>query len=292
VVFGIAVVVVMAMSVENGAIWNGLLRSVQTPVRTAPSKALPIPIDIKPGPVVSVTRPRPEGTDSSVSPVPQELKLVSTDVGRNATEGIAHLGVSVASPQTYRAGAILANGARLTEVFDHYVVLERGGHHVRLFVNNQPGTNFEDADRQLLSVGGTAVSGLSATAMTAETANKQDLRAPDVRSAMPLSEYLRPTAVYSGDRLRGYLLTPGSESRVFDSWGLLPGDLLVQIDGHALGTSEQNIRALETLADGAALSATIEREGARFTVALDGAALRSPPMSKVTETLGLNPPTE
>src|SRR2546429_388360 len=66
------------------------------------------------GPPVSVTPMRPEGNDSSVSAVPQPLILVRTQRGRNSREGFAQIGVRTHSPQTYIAGALLANGARLT----------------------------------------------------------------------------------------------------------------------------------------------------------------------------------
>jgi len=44
------------------------------------------------------------------------------------------LGVARENPQTYSTGALLANGARLTEVRANYVVLERAGHSARLYL--------------------------------------------------------------------------------------------------------------------------------------------------------------
>jgi hypothetical protein len=58
----------------------------------------------------------PRGTDSSVSPVPLPLILTATRPGRNPREGFADIGVDAKTPQTYAAGSLLANGARVAEI--------------------------------------------------------------------------------------------------------------------------------------------------------------------------------
>jgi len=105
---------------------------------------------------VLVTPPRPLGNDSSVSKVPLPLVLVRTQPGRNSREGFAQIGVNALTPQTYGAGAILANGARLSEIYDHYVLLERDGRSVRLYrlgEMHEP-RPAESASASLLTVGG------------------------------------------------------------------------------------------------------------------------------------------
>ena len=88
-------------------------------------------------PPVSVAQPTPLGTDSSVSVVPLRLHLVATRLGPNNREGFADIGVDVRTPQTYRAGAILANGARIDEIYSNYVILTREGREERLYVEGQ-----------------------------------------------------------------------------------------------------------------------------------------------------------
>ena len=83
---------------------------------------------------LTVVEPGPLGTTSSVSPLPVALHLVATRPGRNVHEGYADIGVAVQSPQTYRAGALLANGARIDEIYADYVVLIREGQIARLYV--------------------------------------------------------------------------------------------------------------------------------------------------------------
>ena len=101
-----------------------------------------------------VVQPRPQGTDSSVSPVPRRLILTATRPGRNTREGYADLGVDARSPQTYRAGARLANGARLEEILADHVVLEHEGVRTRLYVQGREPAGAPPPLAALVSVGG------------------------------------------------------------------------------------------------------------------------------------------
>src|SRR4051794_33361966 len=97
--------------------------------------------------------PIPMGNDSSSSKTPLPLILTGTSPGRNAREGHAYIGVNKDSPQTYMAGALLVNGARLTEIYAQYVVLEKSGKSVRLYLlDSKEGTNGK-ALNDLLTVG-------------------------------------------------------------------------------------------------------------------------------------------
>lgn len=79
--------------------------------------------EVRRPPASGVVQPKPSGADSSVSQVSRRLILSATRRGRNAQNGTASIGVNAASPQTFRAGALLANGARIAEMDDDAVVL-------------------------------------------------------------------------------------------------------------------------------------------------------------------------
>jgi hypothetical protein len=205
------------------------------------------------GPPITVTPMRPSGNDSSVSRIPLPLILVRTQPGRNNREGLAQIGVNARSPQTYTAGALLANGARLSEIYPRYVVLERDGHSARLYLQNE-GAPQREADERLLTVGG---------------------RPPPVAAVATsqegMSVYLRPNPVFVGDRLHGYALYPGRKYAPFSQLGLQPGDVLTGINGTAV--SAGSLATLQTLAEGAALTVEIERQGVPQTLSLDGSVL-------------------
>ena len=212
----------------------------------------------RPGPIgapITVRPMRPAGNDSSVSPVALPLILVRTQPGRNSREGFAQLGINGLSPQTYGAGALLANGTRLTEVYARYVVLERDGRSARLYLQGEPQAD-RGRESSLVTVGGTAV---PAPVMS----NSQE----------SLTAYLRPSPVFVGDQLRGYALYPGRNPAPFSRLGLQPGDVLTRVNGVAVSTPADSLAALRTLADGAALTVVIERQGGPQTLSLDGAIL-------------------
>jgi hypothetical protein len=55
--------------------------------------------------------------------------------------------VSPENPQNYVAGALLSNGAELTEIHTDYVVLERGGKRSRLRIEGVLSRNRADVDQ-------------------------------------------------------------------------------------------------------------------------------------------------
>lgn len=194
------------------------------------------------------------GTDSSLSKVPLPLYLLGVAPGRNVTEGTAQIGTSIENPQTYSAGAMLVNGARLAEIHVDHVLLTKGDRSVRLdlYRRNNPGAAAANHD-ELLTVGGAPI------AAPGEPANQETL-----------TDYLRPSPVYDGEILRGYKLYPGKSSGVFSQLGLRPGDVITAIDGAPLIGRAETIQTLELLTEGAALSVAIERGGTHLQITLDG----------------------
>jgi hypothetical protein len=253
---GLAALIVIAAENLAGRGWYGeLVRWLQPAPRSTPP---PRPV-ARSGPVglpVSVTPMRPEGNDSSVSEVPLPLVLVRTQRGRNSREGFAQIGVRAHSPQTYTAGALLANGARLTEIYDHYVVLEREGHTARLYLQGEAQPDARSA-QGLLIVGGNPEPVM-------HMASTQDA----------LTTYLRPSPVFVGDQLHGFALYPGRNPARFFELGLQPGDVLTRIKGSPVSDTSESLATLQTLMDGNALTAEVERQGIPQTLSIDGSILR------------------
>lgn len=214
------------------------------------------------GPVAAV-QPQPVGTDSSVSATRQPLILTEIRRGRNAREGYVNLGVNRLTPQTYRAGAVLANGARIEEIHSDYIILEKGGQRSKLYLETRKPLSQQSSTSSLLFVGG------------AEPAARAVASTHDA-----LTDFIRVTPIYQGDAVRAIEVYSNERSNVFSSLGLEPGDRITSINGEAVKDAAGAIASLRRLTQGEAMQVTIERQGALQTLSLDGlvmTTLRSVP---------------
>ena len=250
---GAAAIVVLAAVFAGPGWFEQLVRWSQPTAR-----AVPVREPVSSGPIgapITVTPMRPVGNDSSVSLVPLPLILVRVQPGRNSRDGFAQIGVDARSPQTYGAGAVLANGARLAEIYAHYVVLERDSHSARLYLQGE-------AQPESASVGDLLTVGGGAAPATAGPMSEDRL-----------TDYVRSAPVFVGEQLHGYALYAGRIAEPFAQLGLQPGDVLTRINGSGVSNPVDSLAALRTLVDGADLTVMIEREGSPQTLSLDGAIL-------------------
>lgn len=172
--------------------------------------------------------------------------------GRNAREGTAFIGIDAESPQTYSAGALLANGARLTEIHRDHVVLTRGEESAKLY---------------LQSVQSTAISALSALVQVGGVTSGGS---PPPVSHDVVTDYIRPSPVFDGDQIKGYQVYPGKRGGVFSQLGLKGGDVITAINDAPFADAMQAMDLFQQLAKGTALVATIQREGVTSRLSLDG----------------------
>ena len=193
------------------------------------------------------------GTDSSISATPHPLQLISTEPGRNLREGRATLGIDVKNPQIYSAGAILANGARLTEIHADYVVLEGEGESTRLYRNGADRGPRRGRNSKLFLVGGA-----------------QPAPAPKTTTREIIVDYLRPSPIYDGEILQGYVVYPGVRSGVFSQLGLQGGDVITALNDVPFSDAVQAYELFRQLATGIAMTATLNRKGRLQRVTLDG----------------------
>ncbi|MDB6107636.1 MAG: ral secretion pathway protein [Gammaproteobacteria bacterium] len=199
----------------------------------------------------------PSGNDSSISKVPLPLKLTVTRPGRNVHEGSADIGVNEHSPQTYVAGAILANGARLIEIYPDHVRLEKDHRVVALYREGMSRLNAQAGLSDLLTVGGTQ-------APPAQADSHEDL-----------TDYIRPSPVYSGTSVVGLQVYAGRQAGAFAQIGLQPGDVITAIDEVPLSELQTALEQLHRLTQGEVVAATVQRKGERISLDLDGSVIEA-----------------
>jgi type II secretion system protein C len=248
------------------ALWDsdftlqGLRRSVET-IRPASHPSRPVPALHPPAadaPQVLDPALAFPGITSSTSDSPRQLILTGTLPGRNSREGSAFVGIDARNPQTYVAGALLANGARLTQIFKDYVVLEYDGRSVRLYVQGHQPHGTAQSSGELVMVGKSA-------SFTPAQPNSNE----------PFTDVIRPSPVYEGSTLEGYQVYPGVHAGTFARLGLLPGDVITQIDGMPFSDPSQAMAMFSQLASGTTMTATVNRKGTLQQIALDGSFIAS-----------------
>src|SRR5262249_52172757 len=130
-----------------------------------------------PPPPAGATHSRPQtdisvsfpGIKSSVSDSPKRLVLTGTVLGRSPHEGTAFIGVDARNPQTYSAGAVLANGAHLTLIYKDHVVVEQNGRTALLYLTDRQPRAASDRSSDLLTVGGRTAAPEPAVANSSES---------------------------------------------------------------------------------------------------------------------------
>jgi type II secretion system protein C len=193
--------------------------------------------------------------------VPKPLRLFSIRAGRTSAEGIAVLGAAEASARTYVAGAVLENGATLSELHVDHVVLTRGGGQFKLYLPGQ---------------GAGRSSQLASTSSTSLTVGDYPAAEPPLtQPPIQVSDSLRVAPVYDGTVISGFSVRAGAKGGQFDRWGLKAGDVLVTLSGQALYSAEQMEGMLDELAGGGVLRGEVLRDGARVAVTLDGSTLQA-----------------
>jgi S1-C subfamily serine protease len=187
-----------------------------------------------------------EATRASLAPEPQRLYLLATSPGPTPSQGIARIGTDTSAPQAYSAGAILLNGARLAEIHNRFVVLERDGERLRLSIGGA------DEDSDLALVGG-----------------EPPAVPPPQLAVDRLSAVIRLSPVYENDLLVGMQVFPGTRSEVFSNLGLRPGDLVVAVEGSPIADASGANEAFQPLLDGVSMNLTLRRESETLSHALD-----------------------
>jgi general secretion pathway protein C len=197
---------------------------------------------------------RNSGDPSDAPATSANLTLAGTLAGTDPSTGWAIIGASGQSARVYATGASLPGGAKLAAVYPDRVILERGGARESLVLPR-------------LSGSGGAVN--YAPPVTQRAITPDDM-VQQVLGQDP-NELLRPQPVYAGAQLRGFRVYPGRNRTLFARIGLEPGDLVTAINGAALEDPQRGIESLRGIAQGAAVTLSIERNGQQRQLTVDTA---------------------
>ncbi len=193
--------------------------------------------------------------DGSHAP-PSSLPLVLTGImaGDDPKYGLAILGQSAQSTKVYAVGDNVPGGAKLHEVYDDRVVIDRGGHLETLVLPRQ-------------AASGTAPP--SATALSTESPVADRMRKLITEQPSLLADVMRPQPVYANGKQTGYRVYPGRNRQAFLRLGLRPGDLVTAINGTPLDDPEHGQQIFNTLGSSSEARVTVQRNGQQQDVVLN-----------------------
>ena len=203
----------------------------------------------------------PAGVESLSADAPQtRLPLVLTGViaGSTPERGLAILGPSPQSAKVYAVGDSIPGGATLAAVLARKVLLRRHGALRSLAL-----------PQQSLTAGAPP----SATALPPEETSAPQfaarMRALVQSRPGVLAELLRPELVFSGGHALGYRVYPGSDPAAFARLGLVPGDLVLAINGTPLTDPSQDRQIFATLGSSSEATVTVLRNGVQRVLTLN-----------------------
>ncbi|TDF36436.1 type II secretion system protein GspC [Alteromonadaceae bacterium M269] len=195
------------------------------------------------------------------------LNLTLTGVvSSSATDDGAAIVESQGKQNTYGVGEkIDGTNAIVKEVYNDRLILKNGPRHETLMLE---GVDFNDST----SVSISQSQNLTPQRATARSATPQiqsrrlseaaleatrDLQ----QSPSNFTDFISIAPVRDGTGLKGYRVSPGRKPELFNASGLVPGDVLVDINGLDLTDPRQSIQALTALREAESLQITVERQG-------------------------------
>jgi general secretion pathway protein C len=224
-----------------------------------------------------VAQNAPAIVEARIEDAPEtNLNLTLTGVVTSSTtDGSAAIIENQGNQNTYGIGEkIDGTNATIKEVYMDRLIIKNGPKHETLmlegidFSQNQavtpsPAPQNEairqaDSNSSLRSLSGTNLS-KGAAAITQELKN----------SPSNFTDFISIAPVRNAQGLKGYRVSPGKKPELFNSAGLLSGDILVDINGLDLTDPRQSIQALTALRESESLQMTVEREGQLESIFLE-----------------------
>jgi general secretion pathway protein C len=173
--------------------------------------------------------------------------------------GFALIGTTATDIRNYRVGGVVPGGARLYEVHQDRVLLDRGGSIESLLLPARVGTSPPPPSP-------TAAAG----AVPVQRVQQVMRENPGI-----LNQIMTRSMVMTGGKLQGLRVNPGPNRQAFDKLGLRPGDLVTAINGTQLSDQTRAEEVFNSLSNAAEANITVERNGTRQELHLNLAEIAS-----------------
>jgi len=246
--------------------WLWLDRGPQPqPVTAPPMNAAPVRSGVDIQAIVNAhlfgVAEAPAAPDAANAPASQaNLVLSAVFASEDPAKGLAIIGESAQAAKVFAVGSTVRPGLKLHSVYPDRVILDRSGNLEALALpkRNSPALviNRPPAPQQ-----NQVVENLRRTAETNPSA---------------FAEIIRPQPVFANGVQRGYRVYPGRNRAQFSKLGLVPGDLVLAINGTPLDDPQRGMEIFNTIGSAGQVSVTVERNGQTQDLTLNMAQISVP----------------
>jgi general secretion pathway protein C len=203
----------------------------------------------------------PAETDpNAVATTRMNLLLLGTIARPDPALGYAIIGESASSAKVYTVGKTITGGTKLHSVYPDRVILDRGGKLEALLL-----------PKTFKGGGGPAPAANAAVRPSPNIA--QQIQAMAQANPGAITQIMRPQPVFANGQQRGYRVYPGRDRQRFAKLGLMPGDLVTEINGTPLDDPSRGMEILQSINSASEVTVTVERNGQPTQININTAAV-------------------
>jgi general secretion pathway protein C len=202
----------------------------------------------------------PAAADAANAPATQaNLVLSAVFASEDPAKGLAIIGESAQAGKVFAVGSVVRSGLKLHSVYIDKVILDRNGSLEALAL---PKPN-------------------SALVINRPPPPQQNRVAENLRrmaetNPSAFTEIIRPQPVFANGVQRGYRVYPGRNRAQFSKLGLVPGDLVLAINGTPLDDPQRGREIFDTIGSAGQVNVTVERNGQTQDLTLNMAQVTVP----------------
>ena len=206
-------------------------------------------------------------TDAPDTTLSLELKGILAS-GEGDPNGKAIVSANRGEDKTYNVGQTIdaGSGTTLHSVYADRVLLNRGD---RLETLRLP--------KEVLGAAGAPRARnpqLAPPVAAAPPAGNDTLRNVISQNAGRLTDIIRLSPNVDQGKVTGFRVQPGRDRQTFDALGLMPGDVVTDINGVVLDDASKGLQAFEALGEATMANVTVLREGTPQALVIDTSQLQ------------------
>ena len=206
-------------------------------------------------------------TDAPDTTLSLDLKGILAFAENDPNGGKAIISANRGEDKTYNVGQTIdpASGTTLHSVFEDRVLLDRGD---RLETLRLP--------KEVQGAAGAprARNPVMAPPVAAPPPGNETLRNVISQNAGRLTDIIRIVPNLDQGKVTGFRVQPGRDRAAFDALGLMPNDVVTDINGVVLDDASKGLQAFEALGEATMANVTVLREGTPQALVIDTTQLQ------------------